>query len=75
MVTFLCHHTQHDFLRTFLFLICHMGVICIDRNTIAMDKLQVALKLNLIKQCTMLGDKLLPFFFKGGGGICSHNIS
>ena len=35
VVTFLCHHTQHDFLKTFLFVICNMGVIYIDRNTTA----------------------------------------
>ena len=62
MVTFLCYHTQHDFVCN-----CHLHVICIDRNTTDVDKLQVAIKytFDLAVRNVYRGHIMPPFFFKG----------
>ena len=74
MVTFLCHHRQRDFFLYLLFVICHMTFIYVDRNATAVNKLQVAIKINLIWKCTMLEDKL-PLIFSRGFICFNHDIS
>ena len=75
MVTFLCHRTQQNILRTFLFVICHMGVICIDRITTAVDKMQVAIKYIFdLAVCNVRG-QIVSIFFKGVHTFKPHFFS
>ena len=71
VVTFLCHHTQHDFVCN-----CHMYVICIDRNTTDVDKLQVAIKYTFdLTVCNVYRGHIASIFFSRGCICLSHNIS
>ena len=65
MVTFLCHHTQHDFFLTFMFAICHMGVIRTVRNTTAVDELQVAITYAFDLAVRNVRGQIASNFFKG----------
>ena len=69
MVTFLCHHTQHDFFLTFLFVICHMCAICIGRNTTAVDTLQVPVKYKFDLAVRNVRGRIAFIFFQGDAYI------
>ena len=65
MVTFLCHHRQHDFFFNFLFVICHTTFIYVDRNTTSVNKLQVAIKYTFDLEVRNVGGQIATIFFEG----------
>ena len=46
-----------------------MGVICIDRNTTAVDKLQVAIKYALDLAVRNVRGQIASIFFQGGAYV------
>ena len=48
-----------------MFAICHIGVICIIRNTIAVDELQVAITYTFDLAVRNVGGQIVSIFFKG----------
>ena len=46
-----------------------MGVICIDRNTTAMDELQVAIKYTFNLAVRKVRGKIASIFFPGGAYV------
>ena len=72
MVTFLCHHRQRDFFFIFLFVICHMTFIYIDRNATAVNKLQVAIKYTFDLEVRNVRGQIASFF--PGGSYVSATI-
>ena len=65
MVTFLCHHRQRDFFFIFLFVICHMAFIYVDRNAAAVNKLQVAIKYTFDLEVRNVRGQIASIFFQG----------
>ena len=50
---------------TFLFVICHMGVICINRNAVAVDILQVAIKYTFDLAVRNVRGQIASVFYQG----------
>ena len=48
-----------------MFAICHIGVICMDRNTIAGDELQVAIKYTSDLAVSKFRGQIASIFSKG----------
>ena len=63
MVTFLCHQRQLDFFFIFLFVICHMTFIYVDRNATAVKKLQVAIKYTFDLEARNVRGQIASNFF------------
>ena len=69
MVTFLCHHSQRDFFYIFLFVICHMTFIYVDRNATAVNILQVAIKYTSNLEVRNVRGQIASNFFPGGSYV------
>ena len=48
-----------------MFAICHMGVICIDRNTTAVNEMHVAIKYTFDLAVSNVREQIASKFFKG----------
>ena len=54
------------FFFIFLFVICHMAFIYVDRNATAVNKLQVAIKYTFDLEVRNVRGQIASIFFQGG---------
>ena len=43
-MSFLCHHTENFYLRHFVLEVCHTIAICVDRNRIFANRIDVTIE-------------------------------